>query len=50
MSKLLLSIWTRLDFTNILLLVIAAISFALVILFLWLGKSHPRKSRRHRAT
>jgi hypothetical protein len=35
----LLSIWTRLDFTSTLLLVIAAISFALVVLFLWLGKS-----------
>jgi hypothetical protein len=39
MFELLLSIWTRLDFLDVLLLLIAAVSFALLILFIWFGKS-----------
>ena len=39
MFKLLLSFWDSLDFLDIVLLLIAAISFAFLILVLWLGKS-----------
>ena len=46
MFKLLDAIWARLDLINIVLLVMGGISFAWVILLLWLGKTDSRKGGR----
>ena len=48
MFKLLHAIWARLDLTNVGLLAIAVLWFALVSLCLWFGKTDSRK--RSRAT